>query len=157
MKLGLAFALCLITIPAFGSTGGNCPSSANYLNTTTNTMVTLSSLGITNCYYVAANGSDSNTGADEAHPFLHSPGMQACVGTSGCGAVPWRLAAGTGIIFRGGDTWHFGNSSLTPYSAAKTGCSNNGNVSAGLCLADSNLSSSGTPIYYGVDIGWFHA
>src|SRR5215469_7541587 len=133
MKLGLVFALWLITIPAFGSTGGNCPSSANYLNAATNTMVTLSSLGITNCYYVAANGLDSNTGTSEASPFRHAPGMQQCSGS--CASVPWRLAAGTGIIFRGGDTWHFGNSSGTEdgvhnaYAGVKTGCANNGNTS----------------------------
>ena len=159
MKLGLGFALWLITIPAFASTGGNCPSGANYLNAATNTMVTLSSLGITSCYYVAASGSDSNPGTSEGSPFLHSPGMQNC--SANCAAVPWRLAAGTGIIFRGGDTWHFGNSSLTPsgtsagYAGVKTGCANNGTTPAGLCIADTNDSSSGTPIYYGVDNTWY--
>jgi hypothetical protein len=42
--------------------GGACPSGADYYNSNGTTLVTLASLGVTNCYYIAANGSDSNDG-----------------------------------------------------------------------------------------------
>ena len=53
MRLGLFFLAPCVW-------GGTCPSGANYVNPSnaTGSLVTLSSLGITNCYYIAANGSD---------------------------------------------------------------------------------------------------
>jgi hypothetical protein len=117
---------------------GACPSGANYLQASANSLVTLSTLGVTGCYYVAANGSDSNAGTSEASPWLHAPGMSAC--SNNCSSA--HLAAGAGLIFRGGDTWHLGNSSSSPYIGS----------------AVWNQSASGTssnPIYIGVDPGWF--
>src|ERR1039457_4756325 len=32
-------------------------------------------------YYVAANGSDSNSGTTKTTPWLHAPGMVSCTGT----------------------------------------------------------------------------
>ena len=72
-KISLTFLFLLLALPAFAS-GGSCPSSASYLNSS-GSLVTLSSLGVTSCYYIAANGSDSNNGTTEATPWLHAPGM----------------------------------------------------------------------------------
>jgi hypothetical protein len=148
-KISLTFLFMLLAVPAFAS-GGSCPSGANYLNTTTGSLVTLASLGVTNCYFVAANGADTNSGTSEASPWLHSPGMQNC--SSNCAAVT-QSTPGLGFIFRGGDTWHFGKSSATPYAGVVTTCAVNGTVAAGLCIDDINGTST-NPIYYGVDPGW---
>jgi len=143
--------LYLFSGKAFAA-GGTCPSGANYTNPSnpTGPMVTLASLGITNCYYVSAAGSDSNSGTSESAPWLHSPGMANCVGS--CAAV--KRAPAQGFIFRGGDTWHFGNSGASPYAGVVTGCANNGTGAAGLCLDDVNVTSS-NPVYYGVDSNWY--
>ncbi|MGA8491162.1 MAG: hypothetical protein WB711_12110 [Terriglobales bacterium] len=149
-KVSLTFLFLLLALPAFAA-GGACPSGANYTNPANpaGSLVTLSSLGVTSCYYVAANGSDTNNGTSESSPFLHSPGMANC--SSNCASV--TLASGLGVIFRGGDTWHFGNSSASPYAGVASRCADNGNNAAGLCLDDINATSS-NPIYYGVDKTW---
>jgi hypothetical protein len=109
---------------------GTCPSGANYLNST-GQPVTLVSLGVANCYYLAADGSDSNDGLSEAsgHPWAHLPGMSTC--TSNCAAL--TPTAGMGFIFRGGDTW--------------TGANFGINWQWG--------GTSGNPIYIGVDPTWY--
>jgi hypothetical protein len=150
-------AFFLLPIACFAA-GGTCPSGANYTNPAnpTGSLVTVSSLGVTSCYFVSAAGSDSlydgttETVSGSHGPFLHSPGMKNC--SSNCASV--TLAAGIGVIFRGGDTWHFGNASSTPYAGVVTTCANNGNVAAGLCLDDIN-GTSANPIYYGVDQTWY--
>ena len=54
-------------------------------------------------YYVDHTlGLDTNPGT-EALPFQHSPGMTACSGTSGCGAV--TLTADDTVKFKKGETW----------------------------------------------------
>lgn len=133
--------LILMSVNAFAS-GGACPSGANYL-TPTGSLVTLASLGVTNCYYIAANGSDSNDGLSEAtgHPWLHAPMMPQCSGK--CAAV--TLSAGMGLILRGGDTWHFGNSSASPYGGVNWGFNN----------PPGPAGTSANPIYVGVDKGWY--
>ena len=108
------------------ASGGTCPSGVPS--------------GITSCYYIAANGSDSNAGTTEASPWLHSPGMSACASTC-AGVTP---GPGIGFIFRGGDTWHFGNSGASPYVGAG---------SPGLNIIWSGTSSN--HIYWGVDHTWF--
>jgi len=150
-KIGLTLLFLLLALPAFAA-GGTCPSGANYTNPAnpTGALVTLSSLGVNSCYYVSANGSDTNNGTSKSSPFLHSPGMQTCA--SNCASV--TLAPGIGVIFRGGDTWHFGNSSASPYAGVASKCANNGTVAAGLCLDDINGTSS-NPVYYGVDPSWY--
>jgi hypothetical protein len=65
-----------------------------------------------------------------------------------------NLSSGIGVIFRGGDTWHFGNSSATPYAGVVSTCADNGNNAAGLCIDDINATSS-NPIYYGIDQAWY--
>ena len=104
--------------------------------------------GVTSCYFVAANGSDSNTGTDEAHPWLHAPFMPSC-NSGACltekNAMNGTAAAGTGIILRGGDTWHFGNSGASPYAGGTW----NFNVSP------TPNGTSTNPVYIGVDQNWF--
>lgn len=144
MPWGIAIALIvcgMLSIPAKASaSGGSCPSGANHLNTSTDQLVTLSSLGVTNCYYISAAGSDSNNGTSESTPWLHAPGMSTC--SSVCSStVP---TGGTGFIFRGGDSWHFGDSGASPYVGGK---------SPGWNVTWSG--SSGSPIYWGVDPNWF--
>ena len=155
-KIILTFLFLLLALPAFAA-GGACPSGANYVNLTnpTGSLVTLGTAvssggyGITSCYYVSASGSDTNNGTTESTPFLHSPGMNAC--SNNCAAV--TLGPGIGVIFHGGDKWHFGNSSATPYGGVVSRCADNGNNAAGLCLDDINASSTNY-IYYGVDPSW---
>lgn len=88
-------------------------------------------------YYIAANGSDSNNGTSKSTPWLHVPGMPACA--NACRATTPQ--AGDRFIFRGGDTWHFGNGAVTPYSGGTWTISRGG--------------SSGNLIYYGVDKSWY--
>jgi hypothetical protein len=89
-------------------------------------------------YYVAASGSDSNNGTAKTSPWQHAPGMKNCTGS--CASASPK--AGDSVIFRGGDTWHFGNSSLTPYVGSMT-------------WNFSYSGASGSPIYVGVDQTWF--
>jgi hypothetical protein len=88
-------------------------------------------------YYIAANGSDSNNGTSKTAPWLHAPGMPNC--TSNCAATTPR--AGDQLIFRGGDTWHFGNTGLA--------------TSSGGTWSWSWSGSSGSPIYIGIDQTWY--
>jgi hypothetical protein len=63
------------------------------------TLFSLHALATT--YYVAASGSDSNSGTSESSPWLHAPGMNGCSGT--CASTTPQ--PGDQFIFRGGDTW----------------------------------------------------
>ena len=136
----------LISGNAFAA-GGACPTTANYLDVANNSLVTLSSLGITSCYYVAANGSDTNNGTSEATPWLHAPFMPNCSGTCATvqNAMSGTAAAGLGFILRGGDTWHFGNSSASPYTGGFW------NFSVSL----DPKGTSANPVYLGVDQNWY--
>jgi hypothetical protein len=89
-------------------------------------------------YYVAANGSDSNNGTSKNTPWLHAPGMATC--SQVCAST--NPQPGDQFIFRGGDTWHFGNGSASPYAG-----------SAGWTWKWNGSSSS--PIYIGVDQTWY--
>jgi hypothetical protein len=91
-------------------------------------------------YYIAANGSDSNNGTSKTTPWLHAPGMPKC--SAVCASV--TPSPGDSYIFRGGDTWHFGNSGASPYVGA-----------AGWSWSPSWNGSSGNPIYIGVDLTWY--
>ena len=108
-------------------------------------------------YYVCAatgspcNASDSNAGTSKTATWLHAPGMSAAIShplayyNSNTGA-----ASGDQIIFRGGDTWHFGNSSASPYV---------GSGSTGWTLPEINQGnfSSGRTLYIGVDQTWYNS
>jgi hypothetical protein len=91
-------------------------------------------------YYIAANGSDSNNGTSKTTPWLHAPGMPNC--TAICASN--NPGPGNSYIFRGGDTWHFGNSGASPYVG-----------SGGWSWSSSWNGSSGNPIYIGVDLTWY--
>ncbi|MDE3180919.1 MAG: hypothetical protein KGM47_14835 [Acidobacteriota bacterium] len=135
----VAFVFAASPLALFGA-GGACPSGANYLSliNPTGAKVALSAFGITSCYYVAANGSDSNSGTSESSPWLHAPGMPACAAT--CASV--TPAAGEGFIFRGGDIWHFGNTSGSPYTG-------------GSWVWNGWSGTSSSYIYIGVDPAWY--
>jgi hypothetical protein len=117
---------------AFAAGGGTCPSGANYVNPAnpTGPLVTLSSLGITSCFYASKlNGSDSNSGTSESSPWAHIPGMPSCSST--CAST--TPGPGEGFILKGGDTWVAGD---MPLHFAGRGISSN-------------------PVYVGVDLAWF--
>jgi hypothetical protein len=139
-KLFLIVGLLMLATSAF-AVGGSCPTGANYLSDTNpgGPLVTLATLGVTSCYYVAANGLDSNDGLSEVagHPFLHAPGMPNCTGN--CATA--SSGAGIGVIVRGGDTYHFGNSGLTPYTGGTWALKTSG--------------TAGNYTYVGVDQTWF--
>jgi hypothetical protein len=86
-------------------------------------------------YYIAANGSDSNSGISKTSPWLHAPGMPSCTAT--CASK--NPQPGDQFIFRGGDTWHFGS----------------GNPLIGGAWNWKWSGSNGSPIYLGVDNSWF--
>lgn len=143
----LRFAIflgCFFSAGSAFAAGGTCPTGAVY---GANSNATLSSLGITSCYYIAANGSDSNDGLSEAsgHPWAHAPGMPNC--SSSCAIAASACAsnqcAGYGFVFRGGDTWHFG-ASTTPATGGMWNVPNGG--------TGGTLSN---PIYLGVDQAWY--
>ena len=124
----LLFTIALFCASAWASPGA-CPSGANYLNPANpnGPLVTLTSLGVTGCYYFdIAGGADSNTGTSENSPQAHLPGMADYTGS----LVP---TAATGFILKGGDTWP--NASF-PITWASSG-------------------ASGSPIYIGVDKAWY--
>lgn len=116
--------------------------------------VAISGSSFATTYYVAANGNDSNNGTSKSTPWLHAPGMANCV--SVCASTTPQ--AGDKFILRGGDSWHYGNNSLTPFvayannawhwtwSGTSTGC--NLNAAAGT-IATSSC------IYVGVDPTWY--
>ncbi len=126
--------------------GGTCPAGATYPNTSTaatGALTTLSAAGVTNCYFVSAAGLDTNKGTTEQTPWLHVPGMSTCA--NNCLALQKAgVPPGTGFIFRGGDAWHFGNSSTSPY----TGGTFDWN-------ALDYSGSSARPLYLGVDQTWY--
>jgi hypothetical protein len=93
------------------------------------TLLPVSGLFATTHYIDFSAGSDSNAGTSETSPWKHAPKMTGC--SSNC--ANYTPAAGDRIIFRGGVTWD----------------------NTALPLAPSNSGSSGSPIYYGVDITWF--
>lgn len=128
MRRLLVIMTLLFSAPVTMAARGTCPSGVPS--------------GVTTCFFVAASGADTNAGTSEASPWLHAPGMTNCAST--CAST--TPAAGEGFIFRGGDTWHFGNSAASPY------------VGAYSSLAFWTWQwggTSGSPIYIGVDKTWF--
>jgi len=130
------FASLIIYGASAYAQGGACPSSSPLA-------------GKTSCYFIAANGSDSNSGASESSPWLHAPGMPNCSGN--CAAV--TPAGGMGFIFRGGDSWHFGNSNASPYTGGTWNWQWSGSSSS--CDTSDAASPVETScIYVGVDTSW---
>ena len=118
----LSYTLPASSIMTFtGTNGGSssgCPTAAVY---GTNNNQTLAALGITNCYFISAAGSDSNNGTSESTPWLHAPGMPNCSNT--CNSVN-LTGGGFALIFRRDDTWHFGNSGASPYTGGQWNANN---------------------------------
>lgn len=52
-------------------------------------------------FYIAANGSDSNSGTSKSSPWLHAPGMSGATGN----AAGYTPVAGDQFVLRGCDTW----------------------------------------------------
>ncbi len=105
-------------------------------------------------YYVAATGSDSNNGTSETTPWLHAPGMSTATGLASSATIN----PGDSIIFRGGDTWHFGNSALTPFAGYQDGAWNfkSSGTSTNCNLnASAGAITTSSCIYIGVDQTWF--
>jgi hypothetical protein len=105
-------------------------------------------------YYIAANGSDSNSGTSKTTPWLHAPGMTNCSGT--CASTAPQ--PGDSFIFRGGDTWHYGNSGLTPFVGGTSPHWNwNWAGSSSNCQLDGSAGAvtKTSCIYIGVDQSWF--
>jgi hypothetical protein len=127
--------MALSQVCAFAAAGA-CPSSAPVTGN--------------NCYFVAATGADTNNGTSESSPWLHAPGMPNCA--SNCLTVQNAgLSPGNGVIFRGGDTWHFGNSSATPYTGGTWNASNWRGTQTS-CVYEGVQTGC---IYYGVDKTWY--
>jgi hypothetical protein len=156
MKIFLAALVILCTPMLAHAQGGACPTTAQYVDPLNlyGSKVTLGSadIGVTSCWYVAANGSDSNTGKDETHPFLHAPFMPNC--TSTCATAQSGFAPGQGIILRGGDTWYYFNG--TPLIGLPAnwpgGVANSGGAYAWRPTVSGTASNL---VYIGVDKGWF--
>src|SRR6185437_11009831 len=101
-----------------------------------------------NCFFIAANGSDSNAGTSESSPWQHVPGMPNC--TANCKSH--TPAPGQGVIFRGGDTWHFGNASASPYTGGTWDMYSWWGTAGSNCQYEGSQTSC---IYYGVDPNWY--
>jgi hypothetical protein len=124
----VAGTLVLCSLPSFAA-GGTCPSGTYSIRNNTGT---LSSLGVTSCYFVSkALGSDTNAGTTEGSPWAHAPGMHSCA--NNCSST--TISAGTGIILRGGDVWVASD--------------------LGLQWADSGSATHNN--YVGVDQTWFNS
>jgi hypothetical protein len=97
-------------------------------------------------FYVAASGSDTNNGTTKATPWSHAPGMPNCA--NNCAST--TPVAGDQYIFRGGDTWNFGNSAASPYTGGTWTWHWGGTSST----STYGCQGSGC-IYVGIDTTWF--
>ena len=118
-----------VTVTAFFAAGGSASRASAPTSVVTSGFTCPKAV---RCFYIAANGSDSNRGTSESGPWAHAPGMQTFgKGCSGeCTTYVHR--PGDEFIFRGGDTW--GNANFPMYTAS-------GNASH--------------DDYYGVDPSWY--
>ena len=91
------------------------------------------------------NASDSNAGTSKTATWQHAPGMPNCA--SSCAS--YSPVAGDSIIFRGGDTWHYGNSGLSPYTGGEWHADN---WAGGTCKYEGVTTGC---IYWGVDLTWY--
>jgi hypothetical protein len=139
----LSLIILLVALRSAQAAGGACPTGANYLNPANpaGPKVTLTSLGVTSCYYISAstNSSDNNDGISELTPWQHAPGMPNCKSGTTCGNTTPQ--PGNGFIFRGGDMWHTGNPNAIP--------------STGGTWSWSWSGTSNNHIYIGVDPTWY--
>jgi hypothetical protein len=139
IRFALTMVLPFLCCSAYAVTGGStCPSGTKYANVANEGQsgtfnVSLSSLGVTSCYYVGVNGLDSNSGTSEGAPFLHIPGTPKFTGSA-------LLGPGIGVIIQGGYVAHFG-ATTSPATGGP--------------LTINKGGSSGSPLYYGIDPTWY--
>ena len=138
----LEVAALMVFCCSFAHAQGACPAGAPVTGN--------------HCYFIAANGADTNNGTSESTPWLHAPGMPNCSGT--CATVQTSFGgygtnkAGVGLIFRGGDTWHFGNSALSPYVGGTWTPQWDGTGST--CQYEGTQTGC---FYVGVDTAWYNS
>ncbi len=130
MKTIILCAFLLTSAMAFAA-GGTCPASSSYTEPVTgNTTESLSTMGVTSCYFIDfVGGADTNAGTSEGAAWKHAPGMQGC--SNNCSGA--SLTTGEGFIFKGGVTW---DSTTAQWNWSQSG-------------------SSGHPMYLGYDPTWF--
>lgn len=141
MKIKFLLLILILIVASAAKAQGTCPSGLPVTGT--------------NCYFVAATGVDSNNGTSESTPWLHAPGMSTATGL----ASSTTIHAGNGIVLRGGDTWHFGNSGSTPFAGYQTNAWNfTTSGSATNCQINPASALVYTScIYIGVDQTWFNS
>ena len=148
--LGVA-ALTFFCCSLAHASGGACPASSPLAGNTT-------------CFFISSTGVDTNTGLDEAHAWLHSPGMINCsancateqTGLGGSKGNGGQSHPGVGFIFRGGDTWHFSNPSPgdgMPYTGGEM-YSLWGSNDAAHCVYEGTQTGC---FYWGVDTTWYNS
>ena len=128
--------ICLLSVKsafAQGTCPANVPATGNH------------------CYFMAANGADTNSGTSESSPWLHAPGMPNC--SANCAAI--TPAPGNGFIFRGGDTWHFGNSSASPFTGGTWNWTYWNGSGTNCDTTDNPTPIRTSCIYIGVDPTWY--
>jgi hypothetical protein len=113
-----------------------------------------SSASATTYYVCAATGSpcnaaDTNAGTSKTATWLHAPGMPNCTGV--CAST--TPAAGDNIIFRGGDTWHFG--AATVPAVGGEWVPTFAGTAANCDPSDTIGAVRTSCIYIGVDPTWF--
>ena len=141
----LTFCGVLLISENVFSQGGPCPASSPLAGNST-------------CFFIAATGSDANNGTSESTPWLHAPGMPNCSGN--CATEQKALGSentanpGVGFVFRGGDTWHFGNSSASPYVGGTYTNIWSGGSSSSNCEYEGNQTGC---LYIGVDLTWYNS
>jgi hypothetical protein len=149
-RIALFFA-CFLSSGGAYALGGLCPAGVPVTGN--------------NCYFISASGLDTNDGMSEKTPWLHAPGMPSCASKCAAYSEANGAAAGNGLIFRGGDTWHFGNTSASPYTGG-TWVFNNSGGGAGPfppgTPASCDMTDSPSPvmtscIYIGVDKAWWNS
>lgn len=101
-------------------------------------------------YYIAANGSDTNSGTSKSSPWLHAPGMSGCSGTCSSAAPK----PGDSFILRGGDTWHYSSVAGSPVGTPWTWSASGSSTS---CNLDARLGAvvKTSCIYIGTDHTWY--
>jgi len=109
-------------------------------------------------YYVCAatgspcNASDANAGTSKTATWFHAPGMSTATGL----AASTTIQHGDSIIFRGGDTWHFGNSGLTPFAGYQNNAWNfTSSGTSTTCNVHPAAYVVTSCIYIGVDQTWY--
>ena len=131
------------------SGGSSDTTNWGLINSSTGWESVISSFSMTNVRYISAGGADTNDGLTKTTTWAHAPGMPSCAST--CAA--FTPVTGTQIIFKGGDTWHFGNSGRTPYTGGTWNWTWSGTSS---CDTSDNPAAVRTScIYVGVDPTWF--